>query len=86
MRILKRDRMTSFFPGSNQTLTLFSASVDYLGLGSDLDSFEKIEVVGYGGYNEINALDSLDIKIDNWDIKNSQVFFEDGTIKSGQRN
>ena len=52
--------MTSFFPGSNQTMTLFSASVDYLGLSAALESSEMIEVVGYGGYNEIEALNSLD--------------------------
>ncbi len=68
--------------GSNQTLTLFRASVDYLGLSEVLESSKEIEAIGYGGAHKKKVMDSLTIKIDNWDIENSEVYFDLQSEKS----
>jgi len=73
---------TTIDTGSNQPLTLYYASVDYLGLGERLKSARELETVGYGGAHIIKVVDSIDVKIDDWLIPNTEIHFDLSSEKS----
>lgn len=68
--------------GSNKSLTLYNASVDYLELDKKLDFAREIEGVGYGGTNNFKVIDSMEIKIDDWLIPNTEIYFDLSSKKS----
>lgn len=68
--------------GSNQTLTLYNASVDYLELGEKLESAREIEIVEYGGANNTKIVNSIDVRIDYWLIPNTEIYFDLSSEKS----